>query len=623
MRKAYLGVLAAVALHAQSPKASLLITTIPNINSKWPGECSAKALDNRSTFLRNNNYHAITLTSGSGSWTAAINFSDTSCAGPWTSFGSASSITQASNPPIAYGNGNHPFIQIVVTGNAVFTYAGENQLPLSAAAGSVAFPVTIPQGGTGATSLTAGQVLFGNGASPILTDGAMVWDNVNKALNIGYGGRTLGLSQNALNLAYFNNPATDFPVSTSAQVMTLSIGGPSNAVDNPPSGLFITQYGGSGTNLPGVVYGNYQALGILSQLENGGQASPIAIAATIDDLAGGGTANQPIVFLDQIYNGAGGTGFASDYLVFDIGRDQSSLLLSIGAGNLTNVFISGATMTVNMTATNAAEGITTGSTINILGSSNTNNIDGAYTVTGTPNPAQTFFTVNNTHSAPDATRTDTSMAMLPGATTAGGNVLGEIALSRYNPIAAGGYMGGWVIGASGFYPSDFGIKFSEDPPPNTYLVDAIQIFSKNPSLNILNMQNLSTADRTTGTFRLRYTTGNTLELNMNTAVSGTYSTFVTPFGISSAGRIFTRQSTNNATGEFFALDGLSVNIGSLTAHPLNILYNDAVVAQFDGDSTAGNTRFIVWDVTAGATVRVSRGAADSGGAGFRVLRIPN
>ncbi len=43
----------------------------------------------------------------------------------------------------------------------------------------------------------------------------------------------------------------------------------------------------------------------------------------------------------------------------------------------------------------------------------------------------------------------------------------------------------------------------------------------------------------------------------------------------------------------------------------------------DDNATAGNTRMMVWDVDNGTLERVSVGAADSGGAGFKVLRIPN
>jgi hypothetical protein len=40
-------------------------------------------------------------------------------------------------------------------------------------------------------------------------------------------------------------------------------------------------------------------------------------------------------------------------------------------------------------------------------------------------------------------------------------------------------------------------------------------------------------------------------------------------------------------------------------------------------AVAGNTRMFVYDVDNATLERVSVGAADSGGAGFKVLRIPN
>lgn len=45
--------------------------------------------------------------------------------------------------------------------------------------------------------------------------------------------------------------------------------------------------------------------------------------------------------------------------------------------------------------------------------------------------------------------------------------------------------------------------------------------------------------------------------------------------------------------------------------------------RFDQSAVADDTRFLVYDVTAGTVVRVTRGAANSGGAGFRLLRVPN
>lgn len=49
----------------------------------------------------------------------------------------------------------------------------------------------------------------------------------------------------------------------------------------------------------------------------------------------------------------------------------------------------------------------------------------------------------------------------------------------------------------------------------------------------------------------------------------------------------------------------------------------STVIKVDDDSTAGNTRLYLYDVDNGQLERVSVGAADSGGAGYKVLRIPN
>lgn len=51
--------------------------------------------------------------------------------------------------------------------------------------------------------------------------------------------------------------------------------------------------------------------------------------------------------------------------------------------------------------------------------------------------------------------------------------------------------------------------------------------------------------------------------------------------------------------------------------------NAVTSAQVDGSSTAGHTRFFLYDVDNGALERVTVGAADSCGSGFKCLRIPN
>ena len=63
----------------------------------------------------------------------------------------------------------------------------------------------------------------------------------------------------------------------------------------------------------------------------------------------------------------------------------------------------------------------------------------------------------------------------------------------------------------------------------------------------------------------------------------------------------------------------SVDMASALTEPFTI--TNAI--QADANSTAHNTRFLLWDVDTGALQRVSVGANDSGGTGFKVLRIPN
>jgi len=53
------------------------------------------------------------------------------------------------------------------------------------------------------------------------------------------------------------------------------------------------------------------------------------------------------------------------------------------------------------------------------------------------------------------------------------------------------------------------------------------------------------------------------------------------------------------------------------------IHADGLVGSFDDTSTAGDTSLILFDVNAGSMQRVTVGANDSGGAGFKVLRIPN
>jgi hypothetical protein len=66
-----------------------------------------------------------------------------------------------------------------------------------------------------------------------------------------------------------------------------------------------------------------------------------------------------------------------------------------------------------------------------------------------------------------------------------------------------------------------------------------------------------------------------------------------------------------------------LEIGTSTAHDVIVKSNDVEALRVDDSATAGQTRLLVYDVDNGQVERVTVGAADSGGAGFKVLRIPN
>lgn len=64
-------------------------------------------------------------------------------------------------------------------------------------------------------------------------------------------------------------------------------------------------------------------------------------------------------------------------------------------------------------------------------------------------------------------------------------------------------------------------------------------------------------------------------------------------------------------------------LGTQQNLPVEVVSNNGVVARFDASATATHTRLLIYDVDNGQLERVTVGAADSGGAGFKVLRIAN
>lgn len=77
------------------------------------------------------------------------------------------------------------------------------------------------------------------------------------------------------------------------------------------------------------------------------------------------------------------------------------------------------------------------------------------------------------------------------------------------------------------------------------------------------------------------------------------------------------RSTGNATPAVYTIQTTTVGSSGSTLQTLR----NAV--QVDGNTTSGETPVLLLDLASGTLKRVSIGASDSGGAGFKVLRVPN
>jgi hypothetical protein len=108
-----------------------------------------------------------------------------------------------------------------------------------------------------------------------------------------------------------------------------------------------------------------------------------------------------------------------------------------------------------------------------------------------------------------------------------------------------------------------------------------------------------------------------------TNATGSISIFGSDYSDSDRADRFSVRAESNSALDLDSMGSAELRIRS--AAKVGI-FGDGVstrAAQFDGDATAGNTRFLLWDVTAGSLKRVGLGASDSGGTGYKLLRVAN
>ena len=88
-----------------------------------------------------------------------------------------------------------------------------------------------------------------------------------------------------------------------------------------------------------------------------------------------------------------------------------------------------------------------------------------------------------------------------------------------------------------------------------------------------------------------------------------------------SGRVQVQPGTASIPGIMFSDTGRG--LFSPTNNQISVATNSNEVARFDNSAAAGETRFMLWDVTAGTLKRVKVGAIDSGGTGLRALAVDN
>ncbi len=109
--------LATVFLAGQTAPTPVKATYINGITS------ASTVIDNRS-YYRQNDTHLFCST-GTGSWTVQLQYSDSSASGPWSSFSESSSVvTSASSSCAGYGRGYHSFLRFSVSGTVAINYTG-------------------------------------------------------------------------------------------------------------------------------------------------------------------------------------------------------------------------------------------------------------------------------------------------------------------------------------------------------------------------------------------------------------------------------------------------------------------------------------------------------------------
>ncbi len=154
-------------LGAQTDPVPLRVTRFANLGHNVP-------IDNRSPAVRLNNMHTFCAT-GTGTWSVALEYSDSSSTGPWVAFGGAGTVANTATDCIGVAFGYHPWLRFNISGTATATYSATKDFyipPSLGGAVTLAGDVTGPSGTTVVERIRGRTV---NAGAPS-TDQFLGWD---------------------------------------------------------------------------------------------------------------------------------------------------------------------------------------------------------------------------------------------------------------------------------------------------------------------------------------------------------------------------------------------------------------------------------------------------------------
>lgn len=116
-------------------------------------------------------------------------------------------------------------------------------------------------------------------------------------------------------------------------------------------------------------------------------------------------------------------------------------------------------------------------------------------------------------------------------------------------------------------------------------------------------------------------TGQSITLGTGTTIAAAHATANIGFTLTTSSKSYSLNSSGLYNSSAGTVGGIYLAGGA--SGLVQLIQNSVVKLEIDNSGAAGETHLRLLDITAGTLKRVSIGAADSGGVGFKVLRVPN